>query len=146
MRDELYADVREAWRTYLRKYNHGRGVIFVSHSQGSFVLRTLIAEEVDGKPAMRRRIVSALLLGGNVTVKKGSDRGGDFKHVRACRSRDQLGCVIAFSTYNDTRPRTACSAGRPPRARRCCAPTRPRWAAAPGSSRRCTRRSRSRRA
>jgi hypothetical protein len=79
-------------------------VIFVSHSQGSFVLRKLIAEEVDGKPAMRRRIISALLLGGDVAVKKGGDRGGDFKHLRACRSRDQLGCVIAFSTYNDTPP------------------------------------------
>ncbi len=82
--------MREAWRTYLRKYNHGRGVIFVSHSQGSFVLRKLIAEEVDGKPAVRKRMISALLLGGNVTVKKGSDRGGDFKHIRACRSRRQL--------------------------------------------------------
>ena len=87
MRRQGYADVREAWRTYLRKYNHGRGVIFVSHSQGSFVLRKLIAEEVDGKPAVRKRMLSALLLGGNVTVKKGSDRGGDFKHIRACRSR-----------------------------------------------------------
>ena len=40
---QAYADVREAWRTYLRKYNHGRGVVLVSHSQGSFVLRKLIA-------------------------------------------------------------------------------------------------------
>jgi len=104
MRDELYADVREAWRTYLRKYNHGRAVIFVSHSQGTIVLRKLIADEVDRKPAVRRRIISALLFGGNVTVKKGSDRGGDFKHIRACRSRDQLRCVIAFSTYNETPP------------------------------------------
>src|SRR4029450_13215409 len=39
MRNQGYADVREAWRTYLRKYNHGRGVILVSHSQGTFVLR-----------------------------------------------------------------------------------------------------------
>src|SRR3954447_19480780 len=53
MRAQGYADVREAWRTYLAKYNHGRGVIFVSHSQGSFVLRKLIAEEIDGRPAMR---------------------------------------------------------------------------------------------
>ena len=104
MRDRLYADVLEAWRTYLRRYNHGRGVIFVSHSQGSFVLRELIAKEVDPKPAARRRIISAILLGGNVTVRKGGDRGGDFKHVRACRSRNQLGCVIAFSTYNETPP------------------------------------------
>ena len=104
MRDEAYADVREAWRTYLRKYNHGRGVIFVSHSQGTFVLRELLANELDAKPAVRRRLISALLLGGNVTVRKGADRGGDFKHVRACRSRNQLGCVIAFSTYNATPP------------------------------------------
>jgi hypothetical protein len=104
MRDQGYADVREAWRTYLRRYNHGRGVIFISHSQGSFVLRKLIAREVDAKPAVRRRLISALLLGGNVLVKKGGDRGGDFKHVRACRSRRQLGCVVAFSTYNDTPP------------------------------------------
>jgi hypothetical protein len=104
MREQAYADVRQAWRAYLRRYNHGRGVIFVSHSQGSFVLRRLIAEEVDGRPAARKRIVSALLLGGNVLVKKGADRGGDFKHVRACRSRNQLGCVIAFSTYNATPP------------------------------------------
>jgi hypothetical protein len=107
MRRQGYADVREAWRTYLRKYNHGRGVIFVSHSQGTFVLRELIAKEVDGKPAVRRRMLSAILLGGNVTVKKGADRGGDFKHVRACRSRDQLSCVIAFSTFNETPPASA---------------------------------------
>ena len=104
MRDQGYADVREAWRTYLRKYNHGRGVIFIGHSQGSFVLRRLLAKEVDAKPAVRRRMISALLLGGNVLVKKGSDRGGDFKHVRACRSAGQLGCVVAFSTFNDTPP------------------------------------------
>jgi hypothetical protein len=104
MRDEGYADVRQAWRTYLRRFNHGRPVVFVSHSQGTFVLRRLIAGEVDAKPAVRRRLLSALLLGGNVTVKKGGDRGGDFKHIRACRSRRQLGCVIAFSTYNETPP------------------------------------------
>jgi Protein of unknown function (DUF3089) len=104
MREEGYADVREAWRTYLRRFNHGRPFVFVSHSQGSFVLRDLIAKEVDPKPALRKRLLSALLLGGNVNVKKGGDRGGDFKRIRACRSRRQLGCVIAFSTYNATPP------------------------------------------
>ena len=53
MRSQAYADVREAWRTYLRKYNHGRGVVLIGHSQGSFVLRQLIAEEIDRKPAVR---------------------------------------------------------------------------------------------
>jgi pimeloyl-ACP methyl ester carboxylesterase len=101
-----YRDVSAAWHEYLKRYNHGRGVILIGHSQGSFVLRQLIARHIDGRSA-ERRLISALLLGGNVTVKPGSDRGGDFSHVRACRSSLQLHCVIAFSTYNDTPPANA---------------------------------------
>src|SRR5688572_9130885 len=97
-----YADVRSAWRDYLRNHNHGRGVVLIGHSQGTFVLRPLIAREIDPKPRVRRRLISAVLLGGNVLVKKGSDVGGDFKRVRACRSRSQTGCVVAFSTYGET--------------------------------------------
>ena len=106
-RRQGYADVRNAWRDYLRNYNHGRGVVIVGHSQGSFVLRELLAKEVDPKPAVRRRLISALLLGGNVLVKKGRDAGGDFKRIPACRARTQTGCVIAFSTFNAQPPATA---------------------------------------
>ena len=70
------SDVRAAFQTYLKKYNHGRGFVFISHSQGSFVLRQLIAKDVDPKPAVRRLMVSAILMGGNVLVKKGKDIGG----------------------------------------------------------------------
>jgi hypothetical protein len=107
MREQGYRDVVEAWRRYLRNFNHGRGVVFVSHSQGTFVLRRLIREEIDPKASARRRIVSAVLLGGNVTVRAGSDRGGDFKRVRACRSEGQVGCVVAFSAFNETVPPNA---------------------------------------
>jgi Protein of unknown function (DUF3089) len=99
--------VRAAWRDYLRHYNHGRGVVLMGHSQGSFLLRELITKEVDPKPALRKQLISAVLLGGNVTVKKGKDVGGDFKHVRACRKRSQIGCVIAFSTFGETPPANA---------------------------------------
>jgi Protein of unknown function (DUF3089) len=51
--------------------------------------------------------VSAILLGGNVTVATGRDRGGDFKNMRACRSARQLGCVIAFSAFDETPPPNA---------------------------------------
>ncbi len=104
MRASAYADVVAAWRDYLRHENKGRGVVLIGHSQGSFVLRSLIANEIDSRPAVRRHLISALLLGGNVLVKKGSDRGGDFKNVPACRRATQLGCVVAFSTYNETPP------------------------------------------
>jgi hypothetical protein len=107
MREQAYADVVEAWRAYLRKFNRGRGVVLISHSQGTFVLRRLISEEIDPRRSARRRIVSAILLGGNVTVRKGSTSGGDFEHMRACRTARQNGCVIAFSAFNEEPPANA---------------------------------------
>jgi hypothetical protein len=106
------ADVRAAFHTYLTKYNHGRGFVLIGHSQGSFVLRQLIAKDVDPKPAVRRRLVSAILMGGNVLVKQGSDVGGDFQHIPACHSATELGCVIAFSTFDQPVP-TPSLFGRP---------------------------------
>jgi len=99
-------DVRAAFATYLRKDNHGRGFVLIGHSQGSFVLERLIAKDVDAKPAVRRRLVSAILLGGNVLVPApGHPRAvGTFKHVPPCRSDTQLACVIAFSTFDQPPP------------------------------------------
>jgi hypothetical protein len=99
------ADVRAAFRYYLRHFNHGRGFILIGHSQGAFVLRGLIAKDVDRKPAVRARLLSAILLGGNVLVRPGhAGIGGDFRHIRACRSASQLHCVIAFSSFNSAAP------------------------------------------
>jgi Protein of unknown function (DUF3089) len=97
-----YRDVRAAWREYLRRHNRGRGVILIGHSQGTFMLRELVRREIDRRPAVRRRIVSALLTGGNVLVRKGRDAGGDFRNVEACRSARQTGCVIAYSLFSET--------------------------------------------
>jgi hypothetical protein len=99
-----YAGIRAAWRDYLAHENHGRGFVLISHSQGTYALRQLVADEVDRKPAVRKRLVSALLLGGNVTVRKGKGVGGDFRNVPACRSATQLGCVVAYSTFGDAPP------------------------------------------
>lgn len=95
-----YADVLNAWNTYLHKYNHGRGVVLIGHSQGTFVLRQLIKQEIDPNRSERRKLVSAILLGGNATVAAGRDVGGDFQHIRTCHLKNQVGCVIAFSTFN----------------------------------------------
>ncbi|HEX2415105.1 MAG TPA: DUF3089 domain-containing protein [Thermoleophilaceae bacterium] len=94
-----YRDVRAAWRSYLRKHNRGRGVVLIGHSQGTGMLTRLVKEEIDPEARQRRKLISALLLGGDVTVRKNSDRGGDFKRVRACRSARQTGCVIAYNTF-----------------------------------------------
>ena len=99
-----YSDVRSAWKEYMRRFNHGRGVVLIGHSQGSGMLEELIRQRIDPFRSARRRLVSAILLGGNVTVRQGSDVGGVFRHVRACHTARQTGCVIAFSTFNQTPP------------------------------------------
>ncbi len=99
-----YNSMRSAWEDYLAHFNHGRGVILLGHSQGSFLLRTLITKQIDTRPAVRARLISAVLLGGNVLVKRGSETGGDFHHIPGCRSSTQTSCVIAYSTFGATPP------------------------------------------
>ena len=102
-----YRSVRAAFRDYLAHYNHGRGIVFIGHSQGATILIRLLQQEVDPSPALRRRLVSALLLGGNVTVRKGRDTGGDFAHIPACTSSRQTGCVVAYSSFTARPPKNS---------------------------------------
>ncbi len=106
-RQLAYGDVAAAWKTYLKKYNDGRGVILIGHSQGTFMLRQLIHDYVDPKKGVRKRLVSAILLGGNVLVGEGSTVGGDFRRVPACEAPKQTGCAVAFSTFNAPVPADA---------------------------------------
>jgi hypothetical protein len=99
-----YDDVLAAWKDYLKKHNDGRGVVFVGHSQGTVVLRNLIKQEVDPKKKIRKRVVSALLYGGNVLVAKGELDGGDFRKIPGCRREGQFGCVVAFSAFDEPVP------------------------------------------
>jgi pimeloyl-ACP methyl ester carboxylesterase len=99
-----YRSALAAFRDYLAHYNAGRGIIFIGHSQGASILIALLQREVDPKPKVRRLLVSALLMGGNVTVPRGRNVGGDFAHIPACRSRGQTGCVVAYSSYSAKPP------------------------------------------
>jgi hypothetical protein len=97
-------DVETAFRSYLAHDNRGRPFVLIGHSQGSFVLEQLIAHMIDNHPQLRRQMLSAVLMGGNVLVKKNGRPGGTFRHIRACRSDTQLSCVIAFSTFDQPVP------------------------------------------
>ena len=102
-RELAYTDVRDAWRSYLAHDNHGRGVIFIGHSQGSGVLKRLLAEEIDGKP-VQKQLVSAILPGTNFLVPAGKVVGGDLKSIPLCTSSGQTGCVISYVTFRDEAP------------------------------------------
>jgi hypothetical protein len=99
-----YDSVRSAFQDYLAHYNDGRGVAFIGHSQGATILIHLLRREVDTNPALRRRLVSALLLGGNLTVARGRPVGGDFAHIPVCGSSRQTGCAIAYSSFTNRPP------------------------------------------
>ena len=103
-RATAYAGVLAGWKEYLAKYNKGRGVVFIGHSQGSGMLIQLLKSEVDPNPKLRRQTVSALLLGGNVTVPAGKNVGGDFQNIPACQSAKETHCVVAYSTYAQQPP------------------------------------------
>jgi Protein of unknown function (DUF3089) len=102
-----YNDVCSAWLDYLRNHNKGRGVLLIGHSQGTYILRQLIKAEIEPRGKVRRRLVSALLFGGNVLVESGRDSGGDFRSIRACRAARQTGCVIAYSAFYGPPPADA---------------------------------------
>jgi pimeloyl-ACP methyl ester carboxylesterase len=95
-----YQDVLTAWRDYLAHWNNGRGVVLIGHSQGAGMLERLIQEQY---ASMRKQLVSALLLGGGVSVGP-DDR---FAGVPACRSTTQTGCVVAYSSWKRTPPKDA---------------------------------------
>jgi len=98
-----YNDVLDAWNEYLAHDNHGRGVVLIGHSQGSGVLTSLIAREIDGKP-VQAKVISAILMGTSLQVPKGADVGGSFKTIPLCHSSSQLGCVIAFASFRADSP------------------------------------------
>lgn len=106
-RELAYGDVLEAWREYLEKENDGRGVVLIGHSQGAIMLRELLRREIEANPAQRSRVVSALLLGGNVTVAEGDVVGGDFQRTPLCTQEAQTGCVVAYSTFAEDPPEDA---------------------------------------
>ena len=99
-----YGSVQTAWEDYLARYNHGRGFILIGHSQGASMVIKLLQNQIDDNPTVRRHLVSAVILGGNVTVPVGGTVGGSFQHVPACTTTTQTGCVIAYSSFDQAPP------------------------------------------
>jgi hypothetical protein len=99
-----FNSVLSAWKDYLAHDNHGRPIIFIGHSQGSSMLIKLLQTQIDPSSALRRRMVSAIILGGNVQVPAGKDVGGSFQHIPTCGSATQTGCVIAYSSFGSPPP------------------------------------------
>ena len=107
-----YQSLLSGWQDYLAHDNDGRPIIFIGHSQGAAMLIRLLRSQIDPDARLRTRLVSAIILGGNVQVPKGKTVGGSFRHIPTCTSPRATGCVIAYSTFGTTPPPTS-DFGRP---------------------------------
>jgi hypothetical protein len=107
-----YASILSGWKDYLAHDNDGRPIVFIGHSQGAAMLIRLLHDRIDPSVKLRKRMVSAIILGGNVQVPVGKDVGGSFAHIPTCTSATTTGCVIAYSTFGGEPPSTS-NFGRP---------------------------------
>ncbi|MEI7746943.1 MAG: DUF3089 domain-containing protein [Actinomycetota bacterium] len=105
--ETAYRSMLVGWNDYIQNLSQGRRFVLIGHSQGAALLIRLIHERIDGVPALRKRLVSALLIGGNLTVAPGKKIGGAFKHIPLCSSGHQLGCAIAYSSFYRQPPKTS---------------------------------------
>lgn len=99
-----FADVLDAFRTYMADDNDGRGFVLIGHSQGASMLNQLIQAEVDGNDDVRELLVGAYLVGSAVAVPEGELVGGDFDQVPLCSEGGEPGCVTTWATFRDSAP------------------------------------------
>lgn len=98
-----YGDVREAFRNFLATRSGGRPFVLVGHSQGSWHLQRLIAEEIEGKP-VATQLALAMIPGFNLLVPPGKLVGGTFKSTPLCTRAGQRGCVVTYVSYRTNNP------------------------------------------
>lgn len=106
-----YDSVLSAWKWFLG-HAQGKPVVVVGDSQGSAILIHLISAELDHEPSVLRRLLVALIVGGNLQVPSGKTVGATFTKVPLCTSGTETGCAIAFSSYPSEPPADAVF-GRP---------------------------------
>lgn len=97
--DAAYQDVHAAFTSYLEHHADDRPLVILGHSQGTFMTTRLIQEVVEPDPALRERLLAALLLGGSVSVPAGELVGGSFVGLPLCQDAAELGCVVTYRTF-----------------------------------------------
>jgi Protein of unknown function (DUF3089) len=99
-----YDSIKAGFEDFLNHELDGRPFVMIGDSQGAAMVNMLLARLVDDVPALRSRLVTAVILGGNVEVPPGRLTGGTFKNIPACDRLGETGCVIAYSSFPSTPP------------------------------------------
>jgi hypothetical protein len=98
-----YDSVLPAWQWFLA-HTGSKPIILIGDSQGAAILIHLISARLDHQPPVLRRLLVAILVGGNLQVPAGKVIGSTFTNVPLCTSATQVGCAIAFSSYSSQPP------------------------------------------
>ena len=98
-----YESLLPAWQWFLA-HTDGRPVVLIGDSQGSAMLIRLISAQLDHQPSVLRRLLVAILVGGNLQVPEGKSAGATFTRVPLCTASTETGCAIAFSSYASQPP------------------------------------------
>jgi hypothetical protein len=107
-----FDSIRAGFEAFVHRAGKTRPFVVIGHSQGAAMLILLLRQLVDDVPALRKRLVTAIILGGNVEVPDGRRVGGSFQHIPVCDRQGETGCVIAYSSYPSAPPADALF-GRP---------------------------------
>jgi len=86
-----YADVKKAFKYYLKNYNNGRPIIIASHSQGTTHAIRLLKEFFDGK-ALQKQLIAAYLPG--IAI-----RPGTFKQLKFMTKPNETSGFVTWNTY-----------------------------------------------
>lgn len=81
-----------------------RKFVILGHSQGTSMSIELLKRKIDTDPVLRARMLSAVLLGGAPRVPAGQKMGGSFQNIPTCDQPGQVGCLIAYVTYDQMAP------------------------------------------
>ena len=87
-------DVTAAFAYYLTHYNRGRPFILAAHSQGSAVLKVLLADYLRAHPKVQARMVAAYVVGQSVTPAYLAAN----PHLRFTRRPGDTGVLVSWNT------------------------------------------------
>jgi hypothetical protein len=92
--DLAYADVLQAFDSFLTQIDPNRPIVLAGHSQGSLHLTRLLKDRIAGRP-LARRIVAAYVVGWPVSRTADLPALG----LPECNAADQPGCILAWQSF-----------------------------------------------
>ncbi|MEG0918609.1 MAG: DUF3089 domain-containing protein [Anaerovoracaceae bacterium] len=100
--DEItYADVLASFEYFIEHFNNGRPYILAGHSQGSALLRLLLARYMKENPKVYKRMIVAYVVGSSIT----SEYLKENKHLKFAKNAFDTGVIVSYNTEAEFSPK-----------------------------------------